>query len=276
LVAQIQVPGVEFHPGVSYRNLMVYRGREKMEVTTKPPHEIPEEPIAGYLPKGPGSEILNMIMEVSERLYANHEINLVRKDNQLNPATQVWFWGQGHSPAMPSFQEKYAVSNGCMITSVDLLRGLGTLMGWNCLEVEGMTSFHDTNYKGQGEATAAALDKYDIVVSHVEAPDEASHQADVRTKIASIEAIDKHVVGPVLAKMKTFDQWRVMVLPDHPTNIATRKHGSAATPFCMAGTRVAAARQFTTYNEKNAIASDLKITRGHELMEYFLRHGMLV
>ncbi len=137
-----------------------------------------------------------------------------------------------------------------------------------------MTSFHDTNYVGQGLATAAALDVHDLVFSHIEAPDEASHQADRKTKIASIEAIDKHVVGPVLEKMKTFPEWRLLVMPDHPTNIATRKHGYAPTLFAMAGTRVhnAIPRKYT---EKDARESDLHIERGHELMEFFLRGGNL-
>lgn len=273
LAAAVQFEGIEFYPGVSYRNLMVYRGKNTLDVKTTPPHEIPEEPTAKYLPSGQGSEMLQQIMAISNRLFENHEINLVRRDNGMNPASQAWLWGQGHAPNMPSFTKKFGVDKGCMITSVDLLRGLGVLMNWDLLNVNGMTSFHDTNYKGQGEATAAALDKYDIVVSHVEAPDEASHQADIRTKISSIEAIDKHIVGPVLAKLKTFEQWRIMVLPDHPTYIKTRKHGNAPTPFCMCGTRVSAYRQFA-YNEKNARASDLKIDRGHELMEYFLRSGM--
>ena len=115
-------------------------------------------------------------------------------------------------------------------------RGLAVLLGWDVREVEGMTSFHDTNYEGQGKATAAMLDKYDLVLSHVEAPDEASHQADVQTKVESIEHIDRYVVGPVLEKLRTFPQWRILVMPDHPTNIATRKHGYAPSPFAMAGT----------------------------------------
>ena len=101
-----------------------------------------------------------------------------------------------------------------------------------------MTSFHDTNYAGQGVATAAALDKYDIVFSHIEAPDEASHQADWKTKVEAIEHIDKYIVGPVLEKLRTFPEWRILVMPDHPTNIGNRKHGYAPTLFAMAGTRV--------------------------------------
>jgi 2,3-bisphosphoglycerate-independent phosphoglycerate mutase len=136
-----------------------------------------------------------------------------------------------------------------------------------------MTSFHDTNYAGQGVATAAALDRYDLVFSHVEAPDEASHQADWRTKVASIEAIDRHVVAPVVEKLKTYPEWRVLVMPDHPTNIATRKHGYAPTLFAMAGTRVPGPTVPGGYSEANARASGLHIERGHELMEFFLRGG---
>jgi len=211
-------------------------------------------------------------MDISQRLYANHEINEVRLDNGLNPATQVWLWGQGHAPAMPKFVEKFGVASGCMITGVDLLRGLAVLLGWDVHEVEGMTSFHDTNYEGQGRETAAMLDQYDLVFSHIEAPDEASHQADWKTKVDAIEHIDRYVVGPVLEKLKTFPQWRILVMPDHPTNIATRKHGYAPSPFAMAGTRVNGIVKLP-YSEKHAAAGGLKITRGHDLMEYFLHGG---
>jgi 2,3-bisphosphoglycerate-independent phosphoglycerate mutase len=160
-----------------------------------------------------------------------------------------------------------------MITGVDLLRGLAVLLGWQVKEVEGMTSFHDTNYAGQGVATAGALDKYDLVFSHVEAPDEASHQADWKTKVASIEAIDKHVVGPVLEKLRGFADWRVLVMPDHPTNIATRKHGYAPTLFAMAGSDLSSAGAERPYSEVAAKQAGLHLERGHELMEYFLRGG---
>jgi 2,3-bisphosphoglycerate-independent phosphoglycerate mutase len=173
-----------------------------------------------------------------------------------------------------TFADRFGVASGCMITGVDLLRGLAVLLGWENLTVEGMTSFHDTNYQGQGEATADALDHYDLVFSHVEAPDEASHQADVKTKVEAIEHIDKYIVGPVMEKLATFPEWRILVMPDHPTNIATRKHGYAPPPFAICGTRVRNERHMP-YSEKNAAASDLKIARGHELMEYFLCGGNL-
>jgi 2,3-bisphosphoglycerate-independent phosphoglycerate mutase len=269
LAGDLKLPGYEFHTGVSYRNLLVYRGQQEFDVVTRPPHEIPEEPIAGHLPKGKGSEILRQIMERSAKLFADHDINRARRNAGKNEATQVWLWGQGHAPNMPKFRDKFGVNNGCMISGVDLLRGLAALLGWDVHEVEGMTSFHDTNYAGQGVDTAKMLDKYDLVFSHIEAPDEASHQADWKTKIAAIEHIDEFVVGPVLKKLKTFKDWRVLVMPDHPTNIATRKHGYAPTLFGIAGSAVKAEKE-ARYNERDAAASGLFIERGHELMGEFL------
>ncbi len=261
--------GFEIHQGVSYRNLLVKRGLPHWKLTTKPPHEIPEEKIEKWLPTGEGQQVLRAIMERSAKLFATHEINLVRKENGMNPASQVWLWGQGTAPALANFKGRFKVGPAAMITGVDLLRGLARLIGWDNLTMPGMTSFHDTDYARQGVDTAAALDKYDLVVSHIESPDEASHQADTATKIAAIEAIDKHVVGPVLAKLKTYPEWRLLVLPDHPTNIATRKHGYAPTCFAMCGTRVGSVVP-KAYTEANAATADLHLDHGHELMEYFL------
>jgi 2,3-bisphosphoglycerate-independent phosphoglycerate mutase len=269
LAAKLKLPGFEFHDGVSYRNLLVYRGSQNFAVTTKPPHEFPEEPTAKYEPRGEGSEILLQIMDVSRGLFEHHPVNEARRAKKQNPATQVWLWGQGHAPNMPTFKSRFGVNSGCMITGVDLLRGLAVLLGWDVHEVEGMTSFHDTNYAGQGKDTAAELDRYDLVFSHIEAPDEASHQADWKTKVEAIEHIDKYVVGPVLEKLRTFPEWRILVLPDHPTNIGTRKHGYAPTPFAIAGTGVKPAGG-KPYSEANA-ASGLMLSKGHELMELFLK-----
>ncbi len=268
LAAEAMVAGFEYHPGVSYRNLLVYRGAHQFEVTTKPPHEIPGEAVGPYLPTGTGAAPLRWIIDRSAKVFAGHPVNRARVAAGKNPATQAWIWGQGHPPAIPTFADRFGVTHGCMITGVDLLRGLAVLLGWDVHEVAGLTSFHDTNYAGQGADTAAMLDRYDLVLSHVEAPDEASHQADWRTKVAAIEHIDEHVVGPVLAKLKTFPSWRLLVLPDHPTNIATRKHGYAPTPFAVAGTGVAASG--LAYTEADA-ATGTRVDRGHELMDLFLR-----
>jgi 2,3-bisphosphoglycerate-independent phosphoglycerate mutase len=268
----VNVPGFEFHNGVSYRNLMVYRGALEFDVQTKPPHEIPDQPSADYLPRGAGDELLRQIVDWSARLFADHPVNRARRAKGQNEATHVWLWGQGHAPAMPRFEERFGVKRGCMITGVDLLRGLAMLLGWHVHEVPGMTSFHDTDYAGQGVHTAAMLDEHDLVLSHIESPDEASHQADWKTKIAAIEHIDRHVIGPVLQKLKTFPEWRILVLPDHPTNIATRKHGYDWPPFCVGGSNVPGPRDPSSisFTERNAKAAGQPFTRGHELMDYFI------
>lgn len=266
----VQIPNIEFHNGVSYRNLMVCRGDAQFEVRTHPPHEIPDQPIASHLPTGQGQDLLRQIMDWSAKLFADHAVNQDRRQRGVNPATQVWLWGQGHAPSMPTFAERFGVNSGCMITGVDLLRGLAVLLGWNVQEVEGMTSFHDTNYAGQGQATADMLDQYDLVFSHIEAPDEASHIADWKTKIAAIEHIDQHVIGPTLEKMRQMEDWRILVMPDHPTNIKTRKHGYAPPPFAIAGSDIKD-QSGNPYSEQTAEAAGLRMEQGHELMGYFLR-----
>lgn len=268
LADDLRLRDFEFHPGVSYRNLLVYRGRENFEIKTKPPHEIPNEKFEPYLPGGIGQDILRSIIDRSQQLFADHPVNLARRNKGQREATQVWLWGEGHSPSMPTFEERFGVRNGAMITGVDLLRGLANLLGWTCLDVKGITSFHDTDYAGQGGATAGALDRFDIVLSHVESPDEASHQADVKTKVAAIEAIDEHVVGPVLKKLRAFDDWRILVLPDHPTNIATRKHGYAPTLWAVSGSGIRSSGS-TVYSEREA-KSGKTFENGHELMPWFL------
>ncbi len=268
LADDLDLPGFEFHPGVSYRNLLVVRNDAHFDLRTKPPHEIPGEPFAPHLPTGAGQDVLRRIIERSEQLFSDHPINRDRIARKLNPATRVWLWGQGHAPNMPTFVDRFGVSRGAMISGVDLLRGLANLLGWSVVESPGLTSFHDTDYAAQGRTTAAALDRFDLVLSHVESPDEASHQADLSTKIAAIEAIDEHVIAPTLAKLRTFPDWRLLVLPDHPTNIATRKHGYAPTPWLIAGSDIKSG-SFRAYHEAEA-ARGLALANGHDLMPHFL------
>lgn len=251
--------GFELHPGVSYRNLLVYKGSQVFDIKTKPPHEMLDEPLEKYLPTGTGSEILRQIMAATRDTLAASDAGL---------ASQTWLWGQGHPPAMPTFVERFGVSGGAMISGVDLLRGLANLLGWDVVDSPGLTSFHDTDYAAQGRTTCDALDRFNLVLSHVESPDEASHQADVKTKIAAIEAIDEHVVGPVLKKMRQMDAWRILVLPDHPTNVATRKHGYAPTLYAMAGTGLSAGGA-TGYDEVQA-KKGTYFAQGDELMPAFL------
>lgn len=260
---------LEFHCGISYRHLMVWRSADGLDVTTTPPHDIHAQPVEKYLPTGAGSEVLRDLMRKSQEILAGHEVNQVRRDLNENPATSIWLWGQGKMPNLPRFADRYGLRGG-LIAAVDLVRGLGNLLGWKVIDVPGATGYLDTNYASKGEAAAKALEEFDVVAVHVEAPDEAGHNGDVRAKITAIEQVDKLVVGPVLEKLRTFPQWRVLVAPDHPTPLAKRTHTMEPPPFCLAGSNVTAGNA-AGYSEAAAKRSALQIDPGHELMEYFIK-----
>jgi len=259
---------LHFHPGVSYRHLMTLKG--EVDVTTTPPHDILGEPVAAHMPDGPGSEVITTLIQRSESVLAGHEVNQVRRDLGENPATHIWLWGQGKMPRLPSFRDRFGLT-GAAISAVDLVRGLAKLIGWDCVEVPGATGFLDTNYAGKGAAAVEALGDHDLVCVHVEAPDEAGHQADIRGKVHAIEQIDRHVVGPLLGHLREGpDDWRLMVLPDHPTPCARRTHVAEPVPFAVAGTDMASVVE-RPFSEEAARAADLHIELGWELMEFFLK-----
>ena len=264
---RITAEEVRFYPGVSYRHLMTLRG--DCDVLTTPPHDIIGQPVASHLPKGSGSETLRALMERSELLLADHEINATRRELGENPATRIWLWGEGKMPSLPSFADKYGLA-GRAITAVDLVAGLAALIGWERVDVPGATGFLDTDYAGKGAAAVKALDDCDLVCVHVEAPDEAGHNANAGGKVAALESIDRHIVAPVLQRLNAEgDDWRILVLPDHPTPCTLRTHTRGAVPFAVAGARIKGVVQ-APFTEAAAAESDLHIERGHEMMEYFL------
>ncbi len=258
---------IHFHRGVSYRHLMTFRGA--VDLTTTPPHDILGQAVEDHLPEGEGADRVRMLMDRSIDVLKTHEINTVRRDLGENPATQIWLWGQGTMPQLPRFEDLYHVK-GSAITAVDLVRGISKLIGWTPIEVEGATGYLDTNYAGKGAAAVAALDELDLIVVHVEAPDEAGHNADARGKVQAIEQVDKHVVGPVLERLRAEgDDWRILILPDHPTPVSLRTHTHDPVPFAIAGLRITGVLH-ERFTEAAAAASDLHIPRGCELMEYLL------
>lgn len=260
-------PTVKFYRGVGYRHLMTFKA--DCDVKTFPPHDLLGKPVAEYLPTGENADMLRTLIDRSQAILATHEINTVRRDLGENPASSIWLWGQGKTPTLPQFAERFGV-RGAAITAVDLVRGLAKLIGWATIEVPGATGYVDTNYAGKGAAGAAALDEYDLVCVHVEAPDEAGHNADADAKVHSISQIDKHVVAPVLERLRAEgDQWRILVMPDHPTPCTVRTHTREPVPFAIAGARMEAVVA-KPFNEQTAAESDLHIARGCELMEYFL------
>lgn len=260
-------PNVRFYPGVGYRHLMTYRG--DFDVETIPPHDILGQQVPKFLPKGKGADMLLAIMKQAHELLEKHDINKVRADLGENTANSIWLWGQGKMPNLPSFGELYG-KTGATITAVDLVRGVSKLIGWDLIPVEGATGYLDTNYQGKGVAAVRALDKYDIVCVHVEATDEAGHNADATGKVQALEQIDEHIVGPVLERLKAEgDDWRVLILPDHPTPCQFRTHTSEPVPFAIAGKDMSGVID-QPFNEITASDADLHISQGCELMEFFL------
>jgi 2,3-bisphosphoglycerate-independent phosphoglycerate mutase len=270
-----------FVPGVSYRNLLLYRGGDTcaaqaavaggsplgVDLRTTPPHDLMDKPVADAFPRGTGSRLLTEIMARSAAWLADHPVNRARIAAGKRPATHVWLWGVGRAPSMEPFTDRYGVS-ATMITAVDLLRGLGALAGWKRREVVGATGWLDTDYAAKGRAAIEELTTSDLVCVHVEAPDEASHQGDVAAKVRAIEEIDAKIVVPV-AKHLAGTEHRILVCPDHPTFLATKTHSRGAVPYVMAGSGVRANGR-ASYDEIEAAASGDVILPGWRLMGTFL------
>ena len=275
-------PRLLLQHGVSYRSILVDgTGRDGSDLVTTPPHEIPRLPWRAHLPRAkrgtqsPSSAFVNWLMETARPFLSNHAINAARRAAGKRPANMAWVWGQGTKPQMPSFHGRFGLRGG-MITAVDLLAGIARLIGWERLNVPGVTSYHDTDYAAQGRATWQALDHFDIVCCHVESPDEASHQGDWKTKVEGIEHIDKFVIGPVVERLLQRDPsgraWRMMVLPDHYTLVRTRKHDATPVPVLIAGGASGLHSQpvGTRFTEAHAQHTGRVIGEGHTLMNTFL------
>ncbi|MCL4131868.1 UNVERIFIED_CONTAM: hypothetical protein GTU68_048595 [Idotea baltica] len=211
-------------------------------------------------------------MEKSVELFSKCENNQARTEQGSRPATQIWLWGQGKAPSLQLFQEKYGV-RGAVITAVDLLRGIGKLLGWDVVEVEGATGYLDTDYAAKGRAGIEVLKNgHDFVVVHVEATDEASHEGDAKAKVEALERIDADIVGPMHEYLKTTGDYRVVVCPDHPTFLRTMTHSHGYVPFTMCGKGVAV-DDATTYDEVVAATTGDTIDAGHELMGRFFNES---
>jgi len=262
---------LRFFAGVSYRHLLlVKRGAELKleELKCMAPHDISGQSISKNLPKGDNADLITKLMLDSRPLLSNHEINLVRVDLKENPGNMIWLWGQGKKPQMPKFIDKFGLT-GSVISAVDLIKGLGRILGLEVINVPGATGYYDTDYEAKAKAAVASLKNNDFVFVHVEAPDEAGHNGDLREKITAIERFDQMVVGTILDYCKGKDDFRVIVLPDHATPLALKTHAAGPIPFAMYGLQITP-KDFTNYNEKEAEKSDLYFETGEELMEYFI------
>ncbi len=264
----------KFFSGVSYRNLLIFRSRGTQPPFTKatdstPPHDITDQPIAGYLPTGPGSDILKRMMELSAPLFAADALNQTRAAEAGLSATQIWLWGMGCRPNLQNFKERFGVQS-CVITAVDLLRGIGRLLGWNVIDVPTATGYLDTDYAAKGRAAIEALKTHDFVVVHVEASDEASHEGHADAKVEALARIDADIVGPLHAHMQTLGEYRILVSPDHPTFLRTKTHSHGYVPVAACGMGILA-DSAATYDEVAAAGTSLLFERGHELMPWLMQ-----
>jgi 2,3-bisphosphoglycerate-independent phosphoglycerate mutase len=239
-----------------------------METKTQPPHDIPDKPIADYLPTGPGSELLRDLMERSREILRDHPVNEKRRQQGKPPATQIWLWGLGQASTLVPFQRLYG-KRGAIITAVDLVRGVGALIGWKRIDVPGATGYIDTDYSGKGRYAVQALAEYDLVCVHIEAPDEASHEGKADVKVWTIEQIDEHIVGPVSEALARYPEWRIWISPDHRTTLSTRAHARGLVPWVMAGTGISA-ESFESYDEIQAEKSPYRFEQGWQVMRLFL------
>lgn len=260
---------IKFYSGISYRHLMVWTGGA-LDVECSPPHDILGKNISDYLPVGKGEDVLRHLMMKSVGILESHQINKERVNNGKNPANSIWLWGQGKKPDLPTFKEKYSI-NGALVSAVDLTKGLGIYAGFEILKVPGVTGWLDTNYVGKAEYSLNALEKVDFVYIHVEAPDEAGHMGSYKDKIKAIEDFDALVVGTVMRGVRPFEEYRILLMPDHPTPIELRTHTDEPVPFVIFDNKKRKKREGVTFDESILNRKDIMVVEeGYKLMDYFI------
>ena len=273
LQARLGWTGVEFLPGVSYRNLVIERsqpGQPRFSdgTVTAPPHDHPDEPVLNHLPRGPGAEHLCTLMDAAASVLADHPVNNARRSAGKRPANAIWLWGQGKAPAVPKFKDQHGL-NGAIISGVDLVRGVGMLAGWTRIDVPGATGYLDTDYAAKGRYAISALSDHDLVCVHIEAPDEASHEGRADAKVQAIERIDELIVAPLLEELQRYEAWRILISPDHSTLLRTKAHDRAPVAWTMAGTGLPASG--LCYDEMTARdGGGPFFDHGFQLMKRFL------
>jgi 2,3-bisphosphoglycerate-independent phosphoglycerate mutase len=242
--------GLEFHPGVQYRHIMVAPA-EWAESDCTPPHDLTDQP--AVRPTGPvGERLWSLMVDSREVLAEFPDVG----------ANQVWLWGQGFQPQLPSFTDTFGLRAG-MVTAVDLVRGLGVLTGMDLVDVPGATGWYDTDYEGKRDAALGALaDGADLFVIHVEATDEAGHAGNVEEKVRALENWDRRILAGLVDGLDALGDWRLLMLPDHPTPLRLKTHTSDAVPYLLVDSRTpGAGGEFTEPG-----VADREVVPGHELM----------
>ncbi|HOQ12241.1 MAG: cofactor-independent phosphoglycerate mutase [Spirochaetes bacterium ADurb.Bin218] len=233
LAQNIKIKDIEFYPGVSYRNIVVWRNYPYDNIAqTTPPHDIQTKEVREFLPSGEGSETLKEIMSLSEEIIRSSKKIIDSRGLYKGNPHSVWLWGGGRKPSIEPLSSKYGIT-GYTISAVDLIHGIGKAAGLSPLFVEGATGYLDTNYKGKVNALAKGIGERDFVFLHVEAPDESGHEGNIEHKLQAIEDFDSKVVGPVLEIMSKYPSFRILLMPDHPTPVKVRTHTGDPVLFCI-------------------------------------------
>lgn len=262
---------IRFYPGVSYRHAMIVKnGSTEYELT--PPHDVLAQKVGPNLPKGEGSEFITEMMRKSYELLKDHPVNRSRIERGLNPANTIWIWGQGRKPALTPFKEKYGI-DGAVISAVDLIKGIAVCSGLASIDVEGATGTIKTNFDGKA---AAAIDAFkngkEFVYIHLEAPDECAHQGSISEKIESLELIDRKVVRPLIDYLESSgEDFRFMILPDHPTPVSIRTHSPEPVPYMIYDSRKDTAQPQNRYTEASGREGEHHFAEGCKLTEHFFR-----
>ncbi len=262
--------GFTFYPGISYRHALVW-DKPDMNVILTPPHDISGRPIRNYLPKGEKADSLFSLMKRSDAVLRHHPINLRRIREGKNPANSVWFWGMGKKTVLDPFEERYGLK-GAVISAVDLLKGIALAAGMQTIDVEGATGTIKTNFRGKSEAAIKALSSgVDYLYLHLEAPDECSHQGELKEKIHSLELIEQEVIAPIIESMQeNMEDFRMLILPDHPTPVRIRTHVKDAVPYVLYDSRNEKPLDSNrSYSERAAAESGNFFATGPELTAYF-------
>ncbi|MFZ5876911.1 MAG: cofactor-independent phosphoglycerate mutase [Nitrospirota bacterium] len=271
LNSQLATEFLQFYAGVSYRHLMVWIGG-RARGTCVPPYDLAGKYVAGGLPTGDGSDTLRKVMDSAVSVLSLHPLNAERIEQGLKPANGVWCWGQGKAAELTPFAERFG-KRGALIAAVDVMKGLALAVGFDVIHVPGATGYLDTDYQGKVDAAVEALKTHDIVVIHVEAPDEASHNGDLDAKLRAIEDFDAKVVGPIIQATASEPALRVLAMCDHVAPVSTRSHTADPVPYLVhqRGGASVSASGAPGFHERAAQSSGKLVADGHRLMEYFLK-----
>ena len=263
---------IKFYPGISYRHCVVLKHQKHEDMKFTPPHDISGRKISEYTPKGEVGLCLFELMKKSRELLKDHPINLKRIEKGLHPATSIWLWGQGRKPAFDSFEKMHSIK-GAVISAVDLVKGLGLCAEMYVPDVEGVTGNIHTNFEGKANA---AIDFYkkggEFVYLHVEAPDECGHRKEIFNKVKSIEYLDLKILAPIIEYFdKSGDDYKILVMPDHPTPLSIMTHTHEPVPFMIFDSRnVNEKSEEASYDEKYASSTNIFFDKGYQLIDHFL------